>query len=281
MVWLRKSLKRKVKYNPYVNIGNRIGNAWSIFKQSFVLLKRDKSLAIVPIVQLISGIAFLAALFVVYLSVDIDAMETAIQYLLLVIFLFITYLWTTLLSSIQSWMVHEVAQGKDATLASGVKRAAKNSLDIILFAGASVLIALIASRLRRKGFAGRAAASGIEFVTGVAKQLVLPAMIVTERSFFQAVKQLKESVRVIPEILTYEIGMGPLLLIATLAVTFFDFFVFIIFGSIAAIAVLLIWFVFLIILSNYTTTTYYTLLYLTLIEKKKISGLEGMLKKRK
>ncbi len=263
-----------------MGLGKRLANAWSIFKQSFALLKKDKSLAIIPLVQLLSGLVLLAILFWAYFSFDINALSSVHQSFLIVLFLFIVYLWTTLLSSIQVWMVHEVAQGKDATVASGLRRAAANAVDIVLFAVASVVIVLVASRLRRRGFAGRAAASGIEFVTGVAKQLVLPAMIVTERSFFQAVKQLKESIKVIPEALAYDIGMGPLVLIATFAVVFLDQFVLFIFGTAAFVAVLVVWIVFLLVLTSYTTTTYYTLLYLVLIEKKKIGGLEHLLKKR-
>ena len=120
------------------------------------------------------------------------------------------YLWTTFLGSAQSWMVHEVAQGKDTTLASGIKRALKEIPDILLFALATLLITIIVGSLRKRGTLGNLAGDFISLVTGIAGKLVLPAMIITERSFIDSIKQLGQAIKAIPEIAAFEIGIRPL-----------------------------------------------------------------------
>ena len=98
-------------------------------------------------------------------------------------------------------------------------------------------------------------------------------MIVTERTFGQAVKQLKDGVKTVPEIATYEIGIRPLTTLAWIFGIFMSIIVFFSLGIITGIIFTVVWVVCLILLGVYVDMTYYTLLYLTLIEKKKIPGL--------
>jgi len=184
------------------------------------------------------------------------------------------YLWTTFLGSAQSWMVHEVAQGKDTTLASGIKRALKEIPDILLFALATLLITIIVGSLRKRGTLGNLAGDFISLVTGIAGKLVLPAMIITERSFIDSIKQLGQAIKAIPEIAAFEIGIRPLTTLLIFISIGLAFLFGISLGPIIGIILFLILFLIIIIFSILINQIYYTLLYLTLIEKKKIPGLK-------
>jgi len=192
----------------------------------------------------------------------------------MVLFLLLMYIWTTLLGAAQAWMVHEVAQGKDATVGSGLRRAFANIGDVIAFAVVMMLINMIAGSLRKRGLAGRIAGGFLEFVAGIAGKLVLPAMIVTERSFMQAVQQLRHSIRAIPEIATYEIGIRPLMNLVTLIGFGIAFLLFFAGATLAGFAFFGIWILAVMIFSILINQIYYTLLYLTLIERRKVPGLK-------
>lgn len=190
-------------------------------------------------------------------------------YLVAILASFLGYFWFTFLGAALAWMVYEVAQGKDTTVASGFKRAAHNLGDILAFAAVVMFIRAVSNWLRQKGMAGQMAGGTLETLAGIAGRLVLPAMIVTERSFGEAVKQLRDSVKAIPEIAAYEIGIRPLVGLAVfigIGVTAVLAMVMPIFALFFALAYLLL----LIMASIYVNNTYYTLLYLTVIEKKKL-----------
>ena len=258
---------------------HKLGNAWEIFKASFSFIGKDKSLLAVPLL-----LTFTSALFCVlfFLALEVGDPQVAFAfYANVIIFLFVMHIWTTFLGAAQSWMVHEVAQGKDTTLLSGLKRALKNIGDVLLFALVMLLISLLVAMLRGKrrelgpiGHAASGLAWLIEMVAGIAGKLVLPAMIITDRNFIQSVKQLQEAIKRIPEIATFEIGIRPLTSLATMlslgiAVLFgmaFGLFVGIILFALLAIAIH--------IFSTLINQIYYTLLYLTLIEGKKVPGLK-------
>lgn len=104
-----------------------------------------------------------------------------------------------------------------------------------------------------------------------AGKLVLPAMIVTDRNFLESVKQLGDSVKALPEIATFEIGIRPLTFIAVLCGVLGTVILFFL-SPFIAVPFAFTYFLLLIMAVNYINSTYYTILYLTLIEKKKIKG---------
>lgn len=250
---------------------NRLANAWKIFTLSFSFIGRDKSLMIVPVLMLISGIFFCILAAILYPIAS--AMPETYFYISAILFLLAAQIWSTFLAAMQSWMVHEVAQEKDTTLASGFKRAMHNIGDIVAYSITFLVISILSRALRKKGRAGEFAAGFIDLIAGIVGKLVLPAMIITDRNFTESVKQLKDSLHAIPEIATYEIGIRPL---TTLAV-FFGVLITIAFavslGITAAIIFALSFVILLILLTLFINNTYYTLLYLTLIEKKHVKGL--------
>jgi len=266
---------------------DRLANAWKIFKLSFSLLKRDKSLIIIPILTGLSLILIMYP-FIISLLLHLKGIETDIYFqnqslkLLLFIFiflsLFIFYLWNIFLASAQSWMIYEVLQGKNTTLISGFSRAFKNIFDILYFGINILVLSALTSLIKGKGKVGDAVGGTINYLAGIAGRLVIPAMIITERNFRESVIQLKESIKTIPEIATYEIGIRPLINL----IFWVGIIICFVFGFILGFYIGVILFALLILLitaiSNYINHTYYTLVYLTLIEKKKIKGLDLYIK---
>ena len=249
---------------------DKLANAWYIFTTSLSFIGRDKSLLAVPFLLIFSAVAFCLMFFLVLF---IPKAGVAF-YANLVIFMFVMYFWSTFLGAAQSWMVHEVAQNKDATLLSGLGMAMKNILDILAFAFVMLLIKILLGSLRKKGAAANMAAGFLDLVTGIAGKLVLPAMIVTERNFVQAVKQLGEAIKNIPEIAAFEIGIRPLTSLAVLASIGISVRFGLGMGLLTGITIFFILFLAIIVFSILINQIYYTLLYLTLIEKKKVPGLK-------
>ena len=171
-------------------------------------------------------------------------------------------------------MVHEVASGKNTTVGFGFKRALHNLPDIAGFAAASAGLMLLSMFFRRKGRLGKLGAGILDTFSGIIGRLVLPAMIVTERSFGQAVVQLKDSIRALPEIVTYEIGIRPLKAAAFFFSIIVSVFAIFIFNVFFGVILFMLFFVGIALLSIYVNITYYTLLYISLIERRKVAELD-------
>ncbi len=254
---------------------DRLHNAWKIFKLSFEFIGRDKSLMIVPVLMLLSGI-LLCAIGIVLFVISAPAfaiLPRSYFYISCILFLLVAQTWSTFLGAMQSWMVHEVAQGKDTTVASGFKRALHNIKDVLAYAFVFLVVSILISAIRRRGRIGQFAAGWLSTFAGVIGKLILPAMIVTERSFGEAVAQLKHSTRAIPEIATFEIGIRPLTTLAVFLGILVGALFFFSFGLMFTIIYAIIFIIALILLTLFINNTYYTLLYLTLIEKKHVKGL--------
>ncbi len=260
---------------------DRLANAWYIFTKSLSFIGRDKSLLVIPFLLIFSVIIFCILFFFLFPISFLLASKTGVAINVSIsiianflIFILFIYVWTTFLGAAQSWMVHEVAQGKNTKVLSGLKRAIKNILDILLFSLVELLITILISSLRRKGGLLRAAGGFIGLITGIAGKLVLPAMIVTERNFIESVKQLGKAIKIIPEIATFEIGIRPLTSLITwisLGIAFLFGFAF---GFPTGIIIFIILISIVIMFSILINQIYYTLLYLTMIEKKKVPGLK-------
>ena len=250
---------------------DRLANAWKIFKLSFEFIGRDKSLMIVPVLMLISGI-ILCILAIIILPIA-RLLPDSYFYISAILFLLIAQTIITFLAAMQSWMVHEVAQGKDTTVASGFKRALHNVKDIISYAVVFLIVSILIAALRRRGRMAAFAAGWLDTLAGIVGKLVLPAMIVTERSFGEAVAQLKDSVKALPEIATFEIGIRPLTTLAVFLGILLGVVFYVSFGPIFAVIYFIVFVIAIILLTLFINNTYYTLLYLTLIEKKHVKGL--------
>jgi len=251
---------------------DRLSNAWEIFKTSFEFIGRDKSLLIMPIVMFFGGIVYCASILLLFPLQNIINEKYWIAILFAVIL--VAEIVGVFLASIHSWMVHEVAQGKDATVFSGFKRAMHNFLDILAYAIVFLIISIFLGALRRRGPVGAIAAGFFGLMAGIVGKLVLPAMIVTERNFGEAIKQLKHSTKAIPEIAAFEVGIRPL---AGL-VSVLSFLIALFLGSAINIFVgvgfFFVCIILIILVTLFINNTYYTLLYLSLIEKKHIKGLK-------
>ncbi len=250
----------------------RLQNAWEIFKTSIAFIGRDKSLLAVPALMVVAGIG-LCVLFLLMLPWML--ISPGRFPLIILGFVILAQFIMNFLGAMQCWMVHEVARGKDATVASGFGRALKETPDIIIYS----IVFLILSCIPRKKNGGIGAliynlfVSILQVFITIAGKLILPAMIITERTFWQSVKQLKQAMKAWPEILLFEVGVRPLMGLlfgVGFIITLFTFFI--------SPVIAIVFFVFLILaeilLSVFINNTYYTLLYISLIEKKNVKGLK-------
>jgi hypothetical protein len=257
---------------------NRVKNSWSIFTLSLSYIRKDKSLLFVPYLTIFGLIAllcifFFSLMFFPGFSTYLTSSDI-ITYSWIALFLFCAYLVCTFLGAMQAWMVYEVAHKKDATLASGMKRAFANIWDILGFAVVAVVLVFLAHFLQEKGnLLGKITGGLLEGFRGIAQKLVLPAMIVTEKNFAQAVKKLKHGLRGWPEILTIEIGLGPLIIFGLFASFGISFLVMVYINGLVGIVVLIMLVLSVYAASIFINQVYYTLLYLSLIERMKIPGL--------
>ncbi len=273
---------------------NGIKNAWRIFVTCLIFIRRDKSLLIVPVLEGIASVLFVLGIWQFLIKPFMEGGKfTAFVagspvniYILIFGLLIIYYIIITFLNAAHCWMVYEVAQEKDATLLSGLRRAAKNAKDILLFSIALVVVKVIIGAIHgqqgeRRGFGIGVARSWLgelmDMATNLAAKLVVPAMIVTEKDFIQSVKQLRKALPRLTEIVVGA-GLGPLMMLVYVLIviavillssampTFFPIFV----------AGGIIFAIILGVMKGAVEKTYYTLLYLTLIEKKKIKGLSSL-----
>ncbi len=250
---------------------DRLHNAWKIFKTSFAFVGRDKSLMIIPIIMVLSCFLLIIPFFIIFVG---SAIVFRYAFAGVLLCLLLANFWNTFLMSAQSWMVHEVAQGKDTTVMSGIKRALHNVGDIFVYSVVFMIVGILLSMIRQKGgFIGRMIADLLGVFAGIIGKLILPAMIITERSFGDAVKQLKHAKKAIPEIATFEIGIRPIVSLTTFFTFIFAVILFLLFGPIPAIIFFVLYLIVLSMVSLFINNTYYTLLYLTLIEKKHVKGL--------
>lgn len=220
--------------------------------------------------MLLSGIILCILGIVAYLFVA-DAQQ-GYQIALCILFVLFAQTWMTFLGAMQSWMVHEVAERKDATVLSGFKRALHNWKDIIAYAVVFLIISIILGALRKRGRAGELAAGFFGALAGIAGKLILPAMIITNKTFGEAVNQLKHSIKAVPEIATYEIGIRPIAFLAVLLGALLTYLLAQLSGTLAFIFIIA-YIIFLILASVFINNTFYTLLYISLIEKKNVPGL--------
>jgi hypothetical protein len=279
-----------------MGIFDRLRNSWILFKTSLAFLKRDKSLLAVPLLLPVVNIVALgiAAVIGVLMWASVGFRQGIAQFIFIVVFLLVMTFVNTFMAATQSWMVFEVAKGKDTALASGLKRAWHNLGDVILFTLTMVGIKLLAAALRgrrRNGFDVTSMIRGVlantlETLTSIIGKLVLPAMIVTEKTFGEAVKDLQNSAKTWPEVLAFEFGIGPLTslvffasLIVLAGIAFVLYPVLGIGALIFTAILLLLVILTLSILGSFVNSTYYTLLYIALVEKKHIKGVQDLFRK--
>ena len=189
-----------------MGVFDRLKNSWNIFSYSFKLMGKDKSLIAIPIIMFFSSAVLLVLSGLIYFGAFLVLSQNylvAVYIFLLLVF----YFWTTFLASAQSWMVYEVTKGKDTTVSSGFGRALKNTLDILWFSIAVLLISLASRLLKQKGKLGEIGAGFLDVVSGIVGRLILPAMIITDMSFWKSAKSLGQSLKSWPEVVTYKLEL--------------------------------------------------------------------------
>ncbi|MBI4139618.1 hypothetical protein HY483_01510 [Candidatus Woesearchaeota archaeon] len=269
----------------------RLKNSLELLKLSFHFLGKDKSLLIVPImlpalniltfiVLILAGLGFLSKTSEQFMGVY----GTIVIFTFLAVFFFVMSLVNTFFGAVHSWMVFEVVKGEDTTFKNGLRRASQNIKDIIFFSLSMMAIRLVTFYMRGRkkegldiGFYIRSTFAGwIDTLATILGKLVLPAMIITEMSFTEAVADLKRASKTWPEILTFEIGVQPIVNMITTIIT-----IPLILLTIISFPSIISWiFITLIImtiltgsvLKSFLNATYYALLYIALIEGKKMKN---------
>lgn len=249
-------------------------NAVDLMKEAFSLIKKDKSLLIPPVISLlvIALTIPLSVIFIVLPSIALVGTGQIVTYIVFGLILFIIYFEATFFNAALTWMAFEVKQGKDTTFLIGLQKSFREAPDIFLLTLTSIFFTIAAAKIRGKDkpvlreYAANTVQAGWDVLAG----LLLPAMILTDNSFFTAWKEIEEYKTVIPQILVGSFGLGLAYRISVyfLFGTFF-FLTFFLNNPAIVMAVSLILFGLLMVYGKMMRTIYFTLLYIQVKELSK------------
>ncbi|MBI2507797.1 hypothetical protein HYV89_02485 [Candidatus Woesearchaeota archaeon] len=236
-----------------------------LIKESFGILKRDKSLWAVPLLSFFSLLILVPLIFVISLPLLKFENEWIFAYVFL--FLLIVYFVSTFFNAALTWMIWQVKQGKDATIGEGIRRALKNILDVLLFSITTLIVSMLAAMIRggrrQEGLGGlgrEVGASTLETSWNVLGSLVMPAMIIPEHHYFEAWAEVKEYRKTIPQVLVGHFGLGIIFSLAMVVAVLIMIGISLA-SPLAGLVVFVALIVPLIILNLLVRTTYFTLLY--------------------
>jgi hypothetical protein len=261
-----------------MTIGDNFSQAWMLTKDAFGLIKTDKSLVWPPLLMLCFQLILpIAILLIAFTAMNGKAVTGVLAVLLIIIYIFMSFFVNAFFGAVLSWMVYQTKSTGSTTLFSGIWRATKNLFDVIIFGIVSFLIAQAVSAMkrRRRGVFGLIIGG---LFAGIAKEawdlvgnLTLPSMIITENSFFQAIKESQHAIKYLPEslvgIFVFDMIAGYLYFLSFLGGLVIGLIVYLISQNILltillGIAVMLIIVSFIGIVKYYVKASYFTLLYM-------------------
>jgi hypothetical protein len=264
-----------------------------IIKDTFAMAKKDKSLYIPPILNLVVSILFVVAAIVVLVRGSDVGGEAGIpgSYIgIAILLIFFAYLASAFLAAALSWMVLETVQGKKASFGRGLGRAFKKTGSLAIYAGISLIVMLIASQLRKRddeqgivmAIVKAIFADMIEKAWDIASHLLLPAIVLTNNNFGGAVKEMPSMLKHLPQVLVggfaFDFVVGWLYLIEALVALLFWWILSGINGTFAvlfAIGLFFVMFLTTYILYSFTKSVYFTMLYIDLHPELKRAGAKG------
>ncbi len=189
-----------------MTITDNFKQAWGLTKETFALIKTDKSLLWPPLFMFL----FQLILPILFIVIGISSMQTkglfiAFAIFLIFVYVILSFFVNAFFGAALSWMIYETKTTGSTTFFSGIWRALKNIIDVIIFGIVSVLIAQAVAAMRRRRRGLFTVIIGSLFA-GIARELwdlvgnlTLPSMIISENSFFQAIKESKKAARYLPE----------------------------------------------------------------------------------
>jgi len=188
-----------------MSIFEKLKESIDFTKESIELAKKDKSLLVTPIASLITVPLVAVVFFLIFFFVfEYDFFSHIYLFLFFILLFFTLSFISTFLGAAHSWMTYEVYSKGETTFLRGIKKAFKEIVDVLLFSFASFFIYSFGSFLsRRKGYGGRfvgsVAADVVEAGWEVVGKFIIPAMIVKEQTFFQALRDVKLLVKNMPQ----------------------------------------------------------------------------------
>ncbi|UUX93305.1 DUF6159 family protein [Methanoplanus endosymbiosus] len=181
----------------------RIGRGWQLFKQTFAILSREKSLLLYPVISgiiilLILGLLFIPTLFI-FVGSGINPENMGIAgYALWIVMLFVIFLVTAFVSSFfKAGIVHnatEVIKGNDPAFKDGISAAMPKIGSIFTWALIAATVGLILSLLRESDNPlGRFLTEIVIGIAGAVWNLVtffvIPVMIFEDKGAIPSIKE--------------------------------------------------------------------------------------------
>ncbi|MBP2132508.1 putative membrane protein [Methanomicrobium sp. W14] len=182
---------------------DRAIKGWTLFKETFGILRREKSLMAFPV---LSGVCILIALVFLFFPVlfvfrsegfNPDSMTTT-GWITWVAVLFVIYLVIAFISSFfKAGIVSNataVIDGNDPALMDGIKASAANAGRIFVWSLIAATVGLVLRLLRnQKSGAGQVIGDIVSLIAGAAWELatffVIPVMIFEHKNAFSAIKE--------------------------------------------------------------------------------------------
>jgi len=269
-------------------IRDRLSDSAEIFKRTFGMVREHPKLVLPFIIMLIAS---LVPILLIGMTLLLGKLFLTAQVILICLATLsvLTYFINTFCGAINCWMVSQALKGKEPTFWDGFRRAMSNFFDILAFAIASFSIGIIASKLRSgggKGIVGAIFSILMRSVSFIIEQgwtyavyIVLPDMIISKRNFFESLKIMPNILRHIPEYLVGGFAFDMIMWVVNAVILLVCIIFFAVLWSFTSLltallaAVVLFLSLFFIKQVLYLTlkSTYFTVLYVELYEKGKLT----------
>jgi hypothetical protein len=265
------TLKKQLFFRSIMSNWERTGK---IIKDTLAMAKKDKILYAPPILDLFIGILLICAAIGVLIAGSAWGDIPAPYYIIAFLIVFVALLVNAFLSAALSWMVLQAVQGKRPSLGKGLARAFKKTGSLLIYAGVSFLVMILAGQLRKDRdqdnffiaiiksfFAGM-----LEKAWDIASHLLLPSIVLTKNNFYDAMREMPQLVKNLPAVLTGGFAFDFIVGWIYLAELLFAFILFLIIpgvvGLIIAITTFLVMWTITYIFYSFIKSVYFTMLYI-------------------
>lgn len=181
----------------------KFGRSWELFKQSFAVLRSDKTLVVLPILSTISALLVLATFAIpLALSVDWAAFQNAhdgkdIQehlqpwhYVVLFLFYFANFFVITFFNSALVACAIAKFKGEPSSVSDGLKLAVNRLPQIFAWSAVAATVGVALQAIQdRLGFVGKIIINLIGMVWTIATFFVVPVLVVEKVGPIAAVKR--------------------------------------------------------------------------------------------
>lgn len=176
----------------------RFTRSWALAKQSFRVLRSNPQLALFPLISGVASLVVLASfaipLYIAFGGLPEEAIEqqarTPMAYVLMFAFYAVSYFVVVFFNCGLVWCAHEHLQGRTCTFGDGMRMAAKNLPQIILWSLIASTVGTILKIIEeRVGIIGQIVVNLIGLVWSLATFFVVPLLIVEKSTATAALKR--------------------------------------------------------------------------------------------